>query len=448
MKKNYLYRSLLLTILVVVLVIIAHFIPPIQIGEFTLKKVDFLSDIRKPKEAQISLAESNEIEMTKFSGNIEKDSCDTYVTCIKDFSDDFSSMRRFYSLLDSIYLLNRPVRIAFFGDSFIESDIITADIREQLQAIYGGCGVGYMPLTSVAPGYRKSILHTFQNFTTNSLVKNQSGIGISGYGFRAEENAQVSYQGVNYKKGLSDFSVVRVLYEGSPTIFSSYNINRKRVIPFNLNHQPGIRQALIEHDSIHTVSFSFSPDMLIYGIYLDCNRGIAVDNFAVRGHSGMNLTNVSEEIYRKTNELIPYDLIILQYGLNVSGANTSNYEQYRRRMMENIAHMKSAFPHTDFILMSVGDRDMKSNNDYVTMPGIFNLIPVQEEIAADSQIAFWSTFQAMGGEASMKDFVSSQPPLGAKDYTHLTHEGGKVIATEFVKALLYGKRQFDKQNRR
>lgn len=440
MKKNYLHRTLLLTLIVIVLLMAAYFVTPIQIGDFAIKKVDIFSEIRYTKNTRIPPGEKT---INSLAENIEKDSCGIHFTCIEDFSGGFNSLRRFYSLLDSIPQLNRPVRIAFFGDSFIESDIVTADIREQLQGIFGGCGVGYMPLTSVAPGYRKSILHSFQNFTTTSLIKNEPDVGISGYGFRARGNAKVSYQGTTYKKRLSGFSVVRLLYEGSTTGISSYSINRQGPVSLELNKQPGMQQTVIKNDSIHSVSFSFSSGTLLYGIYLDCSQGIAVDNFAIRGHTGMSLMNVPEKIYRETDKLIPYDLIVLQYGLNVVGANTSNYDIYKQKMLENIAYLKKKFPQAGFILMGVGDRGMRSGGDYVTMPGVFNLIPVQKEIANESQIAFWNTFQAMGGESSIEKLVSSQPPLAAKDYTHLTHEGGEIVATEFVKALLYGKRKME-----
>ena len=36
----------------------------------------------------------------------------------------------------------RCVRVAFVGDSYIEGDIFTQDVRSQLQDIYGGAGVG------------------------------------------------------------------------------------------------------------------------------------------------------------------------------------------------------------------------------------------------------------------------------------------------------------------
>src|SRR5579859_5260160 len=36
-----------------------------------------------------------------------------------------------------------PVRVAFFGDSFIEGDIFCGPFRDTLQRLFGGSGVGY-----------------------------------------------------------------------------------------------------------------------------------------------------------------------------------------------------------------------------------------------------------------------------------------------------------------
>ena len=44
------------------------------------------------------------------------------------------------------------VRKAVFGDSFIEADIFTADLREMLQKRFGGCGVGFVTITSMTSG--------------------------------------------------------------------------------------------------------------------------------------------------------------------------------------------------------------------------------------------------------------------------------------------------------
>jgi lysophospholipase L1-like esterase len=53
-------------------------------------------------------------------------------------------------------------------------------------------------------------------------------------------------------------------------------------------------------------------------------------------------------------------------------------------------------------------------------------------------MAFWNTFEAMGGEGSMGRWVKATPQLGAWDYTHPTPLGAEAIADLFFKALTSG----------
>lgn len=43
----------------------------------------------------------------------------------------------------------------------------------------------------------------------------------------------------------------------------------------------------------------------------------------------------------------------------------------------------------------------------------------------------------MGGENSIVDWANSNPSRANKDYIHLTHKGGAVLAEQFVKSLLH-----------
>ena len=77
------------------------------------------------------------------------DTCRAGMTCIEDYSDStLRGMTPFYRALDELAQRPRQVRIAVFGDSFIEADILTADLRNMLQDKYGGCGVGFVTITS------------------------------------------------------------------------------------------------------------------------------------------------------------------------------------------------------------------------------------------------------------------------------------------------------------
>lgn len=71
------------------------------------------------------------------------------------------------------------------------------------------------------------------------------------------------------------------------------------------------------------------------------------------------------------NEQRPYDLIILQYGLNVATERGRNYDKYIAGMQTTIDHLKDAFPQAGILIVSVGDRDYKTEDGTLrTMPGI------------------------------------------------------------------------------
>lgn len=179
---------------------------------------------------------------------------------------------------------------------------------------------------------------------------------------------------------------------------------------------------------------------------MDGTQGIVVDNFSLRGSSGLSLRSVPVWMMREFNEQRPYDLIILQYGLNVATERGRNYDRYRDGMATTIAHLKSAFPQAGILVVSVGDREYKTEEgDLRTMPGIKNLVRYQQNLAADSGVAFWNMFEAMGGEGSMADMVHAKPSLANYDYTHINFRGGKHLAELLYEALVYGKEQYDRR---
>ena len=79
------------------------------------------------------------------------------------------------------------------------------------------------------------------------------------------------------------------------------------------------------------------------------------------------------------------------------------------------------------------------------MPGVKNLIRFQKALAAETHVAFWNLFEAMGGEGSMAALVHQSPSLANYDYTHINFRGGKHIANLLFETLVYGKEQYEKR---
>ena len=108
------------------------FVPSFDLCGFELKNVDVLSDIR--------IDETDEIIDVDTIVQIQPqfvDTCKTGIVCVEDYSLQQNALHRFYNALET---KNRQVHIAYFGDSFIEGDLLTGALRQLLQKKYGGNG--------------------------------------------------------------------------------------------------------------------------------------------------------------------------------------------------------------------------------------------------------------------------------------------------------------------
>ena len=189
-----------------------------------------------------------------------------------------------------------------------------------------------------------------------------------------------------------------------------------------------------------------SSDAIFYAATMDSDHGIILDNFSTRGSSGQQLLGIPGSILRKYNRLRKYDLIVIQYGLNVVFEGGIDYTYYKDGMKSVISHLKNCFPETSILIVSIGDRETKDENGNLrTMPAVKGLIRSQRMLAAETGVAFWNMFNAMGGDGSMSEMVNAKPAMANYDYTHINFRGGKHIASLLFDALMYGKEQYEKR---
>ena len=174
-------RTFILAGLVVAILLALHLMPTLTLGGVELRHVNVLSDVLpeayrseeaidyipspEPPAPQVAfVADSSAVEI--------KETRPPGVTMIDDYSAGApGGMAHFYSALANVSAMERPVRIAYYGDSFIEGDILTCDLRESLQNEFGGNGVGWVDCGSKVAGFRRTVKHQFSGFTEYEVVK-------------------------------------------------------------------------------------------------------------------------------------------------------------------------------------------------------------------------------------------------------------------------------------
>jgi len=454
MKKKQLYCAFYLCMILVASLLFLHVIPEFSIGQLTFKKIDLLSDLKVFESEDKFAAAQDSIQVKQDSIiRIVEEHCRPGITCIEDYSADSSALKLFIRALTETRKNGKRLRIAFYGDSFIEGDVFCGSFRDTLQSLFGGRGVGYVPITSHLGGFRNTIRQDFSNWYTTSLVARKDSVfevGPSGYSFVPLESNWVQFK-ASKQRFLNEFNIIKLYYTNYDDAAVHYTVDKDSLLNIDELKQSGsLQEWTFSGNKIKSIRFEFYPhdSLQLYGAAFESKAGVYVDNFSLRGNSGMSLYGINDKLLKKFSNYRDYKLVIIQFGLNIVTEDSLNYKAYTKRMVAVVKKFKKAFPNSSFLLLSVGDRSSNKSGKLRTMNAIPALRNAQREIAQQTKIGFWDMYEAMGGENSMVKFAQARPPLAAKDYTHLTFKGGKKLAGSLVKSLLFEAEKYEKRRTR
>ena len=451
--KNKITATFVFTLLVVVGLLVLYYVPEVKIDGKALRRIDLLSDLR-PDAPVEEVSDTDSVVLPRPVKPVFVDSCKAGLVCIEDYSDTtYQSMDAFYQALSDRQTLGRPVRIAYFGDSFIEGDILTGDLRSMLQSKFGGCGVGYVGITSAVAGFRPTVHHTFNGWSSHAVTDaegfDRSKQDISNHYFIPGVGASVALKGTSHVPHLDSCQISSFYFYAPDSVWLSASVNGGNLKTFCLSPDSSAVRVVSVNGDIRSVRWqvdSVAGAVRCFAATMDAKTGVQLDNFSLRGSGGQQLMNIPLAVLKSYARLRTYDLIVLQYGLNVASEEVRDYSYYTRAMEQVIAHLKRAFPHTSILIVGVGDREQRSDEgELQTMPGVKNLIRYQQALAANTHVAFWNMFQAMGGEGSMAEMAHGKPSLANLDYTHINFRGGRRIAGLLCDALVYGWEQYERR---
>jgi hypothetical protein len=442
MKDNRLHEGLLLFAYTIFLLLVLSFLPIPADGYFSFKKIRLLADVEKTPEP-----EKPEIPPVLPEPPAEKKNllCPQGYVCLEDFSSAGNGLENFIQQIKQSS--RKPVRIGFYGDSFIEGDILTAGLRDTLQGIFGGRGQGFVPIYSEVAAFRNTIRHEFENLANKSIVgkySSEPSFGPAGQVVRAMEDNFILYKPGKNNQNLQPSTLLYATETGGKI---SVLLNDTTESELTLNPEKTVGQLNLSTGSATSVKFRLNAgdSIDLYGAIFEGRSGIYVDNLAMRGNSGLGLTRIPGSKLNRMNQIRPYHLIVLQFGLNVVAENDStDYGWYVAGMLRVINHFKKSFPESSILLIGISDRSTNVNGEFKTLPGVLRMRAAQRKIAEKSGILFWDLFEAMGGENSMVKFSSAQPPLAGKDHTHLNSRGGQMMAGKLARALLFEINRYEK----
>lgn len=457
MKTNT-YKTLLLTCLVVVFLLLLHFLPTFKIGDTELREIDILSDLSRqkkelkdvipaPKTPSTTLALEKDGKVINFKEQWPKGT-----ERIVDYSEGKpGGMEHFYEQLTALKEkknLGRPVRIAYFGDSFIEGDILLADLREELQKYYGGEGVGWLDAGNDLNQYKHT---TTQKFTglTEHLVKKpdsydvlQAGMAERYYPLSGRANITLAPFMAHEYPRTEKWGTTQLYLRAKNGASVTFHIDGGKSTTEQVSPSPNVQMVRFNGATSHASIDISGTNATLFATAQEGNGGIVLDNFSMRGSNGLSLSKLPETTLRQFAQVRPYDLIVFQFGANAitPASKERELQTYTSKMKSVIQLFHKCFPTASILVIGAPDRGSKSSPDG-TMEGVKMLVGYQDQMASDCKVAFYSLYQAMGGPGTMMRLVDEKN-MGSKDYVHINFKGGKYVAPRIFKSIVAGQNNY------
>ena len=356
------------------------------------------------------------------------------VVLIEDYTANGNGLRRLRAALSQAS--TRNVRIAVIGDSYIEGDIFTQDVRAALQEQYGGSGVGYMPAYCEFAGFRRSVRQSGSGWHEREIRKMRTNDYriLAGKYFVGYNGANARFAGSKTPTHADSWDrtlvqVVSPAHGGTITLTADDNTSTSQAIEAS-----GAVQTVRLDAHTTSVKLSSTVDSLVVlGVYLDANTGVSVDCMSLRGNSGIGHRNLNADIIGQMRQTVDYDLIILEFGFNALSAAQSDYTSYAKAMTSVVQAVQSCYPNAVVMLMGIGDRGHKQGGSVVSMHTCPAMVAAQRSVARVTGCLFWDTRAAQGGDGAAIDW--HRRGLVNADYIHLNHKGGTEFAKIFINSL-------------
>ncbi len=356
-------------------------------------------------------------------------------------------------------LNSKNCRIVHYGDSQLEGDRITGYLRNRLQKMFGGSGPGFIPIkqayhqiSAVVEHSETWERHAIFDRTQKRLAHKKYGVFLSSSRFTpvfkdslvldsippTEAFISIKPSNIAYQKFRS-FPSIGLHYGNckSPVQISVFEkghlIQQDSLITDSNYHNYHIKLPGTPSDFKIKLKGKVSPDF--YGLTLDGNTGIQIDNVAMRGASGTLFTKNNVSCFENMLAELDPKVMILQFGGNTVPyiKDSIAVTNYTNNIRNQINWLKRRKANMSFIFIGPTDLATSINGKMVT----YELLPYLNErlrtICTSNNVAYWDMFQAMGGKNSISYWVDEQ--LVGGDYVHFTPKGTKYISELLFTAL-------------
>lgn len=361
-------------------------------------------------------------------------------------NDDYTFFDTLFACFEQAQDSGVVCRVMHYGDSQIEMDRISSVLRQKLQEMFGGSGPNMIPAIQNVPTI--SVSQRASNVARYAIIgdstshhANHNRYGVMTQFGQVSGNGSIMFSPSNNKNAFENVKQITKV-----SVLLGHNSQGFKVA-LKCDTIVGETKVLDACDSVTMVAWNlpasvkkgtitFTGNAEIYGVMLDGDAGVALDNVPLRGCSGTIFTRVNQELLRQSYDLLGTQLIVLQFGGNrmPSIKTSGNIAAYMAELEKQINYIKEAAPEATYLFIGPADMGKSYNGTMGTWKGLPELNDSLRAMALRNNVAYWDMFNVMGGEGSMAQWVKHSPALAGPDYIHFTFTGAQEIGGNLARS--------------
>lgn len=354
-----------------------------------------------------------------------------------------------------------PAHVFHFGDSQIEGDRMTNLIRARFQDKFGGGGPGLHAAVPAITSFSLRQKHSDNFVRYPGYGRKKEGVNHNRYGATASfarftpivpdsmlDSVEVSTGWLQIEKAPPAYNKAKSFNQ--MRLFYGYN-RRKVVLKLFVDDEEISVDTIPPNSSLQTRTWNFdgtpgkimvfmegqdSPE--VYGVVLQEQNGVVVNNIGLRGQSGTLFSGLERGTFTGMLLGLNTKLIIMQFGGNtvpyIKGEKSA--KNYGNSVRNQIRFFKRILPDVPVILIGPSDMSTKVQGKLQTYPYLEDVRNALREGAFEAGAAYFDIYEVMGGRNSMIGWVENDPPLAASDYVHFNPKGARKISQAFVASFM------------
>jgi lysophospholipase L1-like esterase len=335
-------------------------------------------------------------------------------------------------------------RVVHYGDSPTTADLVTGDIRALLQQQYGNAGTGFTLIARPWAWYN----HRGVEMDSSDWKIDVAGVGaikdglfgLGGATFRGSTGAVAHWKMKDRSHRVAEVAFLpqsdggEFTFEADGTEVGTSDTSAETA-------DPGFARFDLPEGSTQFTLRVTRGTVRLYGVeFRKNNPGVLYSSLGINGASVTMLTH-SFNTTQWTAQLRHYDpdLVVLAYGTNESGYPEFVNSTWGAELKTAVKRVRAALPGASILLMSPMDRgDRNQSGEIETIAALPHLVEIEARIAAETDVAFFNTFQAMGGAGTMARWYAAEPRMVGADFIHPMPGGAKIVGDLLFRALQDG----------